>query len=121
VPGLQCANLTVSVLKSQLQMYCGAMFDLDDKTRYKTTNDVHNFNKAEIKRAKLLNACRQFMDTTGDKRGLDQALMLRTLSCSRLRRGRSSGHANVLLGHGVVLRHCPNSGSHRTRGAPVIP
>ena len=89
--------------------------------RSKTTNDVHIFNKAKIKRAKLLNACRQFMDTTGDKRDFDQALMLRTLSCSRLRRGRSSGHANVLLGHGVVLRHCPNSGSHRTRGAPVIP
>ena len=61
VPDLQRGNLTVAVLKSQLQMYGGAMFVLDDKTRHKAPNE-HIFNKGVIKRDELLDAWRRFMD-----------------------------------------------------------
>jgi hypothetical protein len=61
VPGLQGGILTVAVLKSQLQMYGGAMFVLDDKTRHKAPNE-HIFNKGVIKRDELLDAWRRFMD-----------------------------------------------------------
>ena len=40
---------------AQLQMYGGAMFVLDDKTRHKAPNE-HIFNKGAIKRAELLDA-----------------------------------------------------------------
>jgi hypothetical protein len=53
VTGLTCGNLTVAVLKSWLQMYCGVKFVLDDKIRYKTT-----------------------MATPGDQGGFDPARML---------------------------------------------
>jgi hypothetical protein len=69
VPGLPVGNLTVEVLKSQLQMYGGAMFVLDDKTRHKSPNE-HIFNKGVIKRDELLDACRQFMDKPGDQGGV---------------------------------------------------
>jgi hypothetical protein len=74
VPGLPRGNLTVAVLKSRLQMYGGAMFVLDIKTRYKTPNE-HIFNKGAIKRAELLDAWHQFMDTPGDQGGFDPARM----------------------------------------------
>ncbi len=60
VSGLPRGNLTVAVLKSRSQMYGGAMFVLDDKTRYKAPNE-HIFNKGAIKRAELFDAWRRFM------------------------------------------------------------
>ena len=75
VPGLPRGNLTVAVLKSRLQMYGGAMFVLDIKTRYKAPNE-HIFNKGAIKRAELLDAWHRFMDTPGDQGGFDPARML---------------------------------------------
>ena len=48
VPGLPRGNLTVAVLKSRLQIYGGAMFVFDIKTRYKAPNE-HIFNKGAIK------------------------------------------------------------------------
>ena len=68
VPGLPGGILTVAVLKSQLQMYGGAMFVLDDKTRHKAPNE-HIFNKGAIKRDELLDAWRRFMDKPGDQGG----------------------------------------------------
>ena len=55
MPGLPRGNLTVAVLKSRLQIYGGAMFVFDIKTRYKAPNE-HIFNKGAIKRAELLDA-----------------------------------------------------------------
>jgi hypothetical protein len=75
VPGLPGGILTVAVLKSQLQMYGGAMFVLDDKTRHKAPNE-HIFNKGAIKRDELLDAWRRFMDKPGDQGGFDPARML---------------------------------------------
>jgi hypothetical protein len=75
VPGLPRGNLTVAVLKSRLQMYGGAMFVLDDKTRYKAPNE-HIFNKGVIKRAELIDAWRRFMATPSDRGGFDPARML---------------------------------------------
>lgn len=75
VPGLPVGNLTVAVLKSQLQMHGGAMFVLDDKTRHKAPNE-HIFNKGAIKRDDLLDAWRRFMDKPGDQGGFDPARML---------------------------------------------
>ena len=75
VPGLPRGNLTVAVLKSRLQMYGGAMFLLDIKTRYKAPNE-HIFNKGAIKRAELLDAWHRFMDTPSDQGGFDPARML---------------------------------------------
>ena len=65
----------MAVLKSRLQMYGGAMFVLDIKTRYKAPNE-HIFNKGAIKRAELLDAWHRFMDTPGDQGGFDPARML---------------------------------------------
>ncbi len=75
MPGLPRGNLTVAVLKSRLQMYGGAMFVLDIKTRYKAPNE-HIFNKGAIKRAELLDAWHRFMDTPDDQGGFDPARML---------------------------------------------
>jgi hypothetical protein len=75
VPSLPCGNLTVAVLKSQLQMYGGAMFVLDVRVRYKALYE-HIFNRGAIKRAELLDAWRRFMDTPGDQGGFDPARML---------------------------------------------
>ena len=75
VPDLPHGILTVAVLKSRLQMYGGAMFVLDDKTRHKAPNE-HIFNKGAIKRAELLDAWRRFMDKPGDQGGFDPARML---------------------------------------------
>jgi hypothetical protein len=75
VPGLPRGNLTVAVLKSRLQMYGGVMFVLDDKTRYKQTNE-YIFNKGAIKRDELLDTWRWFMATPGDQGGFNQAWML---------------------------------------------
>jgi hypothetical protein len=75
VPGLLRGNLTMAVLKSQLQMYGGASFVLDDNTRYKAPN-AHIFNKGAIKRAELLDAWRRFMDTPDDRGGFDPDWML---------------------------------------------
>ena len=71
VPDLPLGNLTVAVLKSRLQMHGGAMFVLDDKTRYKAPNE-HIFNKGAIKRADLLDAWCRFMDKPGDQGGFDR-------------------------------------------------
>ena len=65
----------MAVLKSRLQLYGGAMFVLDDKTRHKAPNE-HIFNKGAIKRAELLDAWRRFMDKPGDQGGFDPARML---------------------------------------------
>ena len=54
----------------QLQMYVGAMFVKDDKTRHKAPNE-HIFNKGAIKRDQLPDAWRRFMDTPGDQGGFD--------------------------------------------------
>ena len=75
VPDLPRGILTVAVLKSQLQMYGGAMFVLDDKTRHKAPNE-HIFNKGAIKRDELLDAWRRFMDKPGDQGGFDPARRL---------------------------------------------
>ena len=75
MPDLPPGNLTVAVLKSRLQLYGGAMFVLDDKTRHKAPNE-HIFNKGAIKRAELLDAWRRFMYTPGDQGGFDPARML---------------------------------------------
>ena len=105
VPGLPVGNLTVAVLKSQLQMYGGAMFVLDDKTRHKAPNE-HIFNKGAIKRDELLDAWRRFMDKPGPCGAQGRA--------GFARRDTPSSSARCCC-------HCSHSASPGARGAPALP
>ena len=108
VPGLPVGNLTVAVLKSQLQMYGGAMFVLDDKTRHKAPNE-HIFNKGAIKRDELLDAWRRFMDKPGDQRLSDEDLVVRKAAPGS--RGGTRRVAQRGVAATVPIAHCRSTWS----------
>jgi len=120
VPGLPRGNLTVAVLKSRLQMYGGAMFVLDIKTRYKAPNE-HIFNKGAIKRAELLDAWHRFMDTPGDQGGFDPARMLSDEDLVVRKAAPGSRVRDTPRSSARCCCHCSHSASPGARGASALP
>jgi len=120
VPGLPRGNLTVAVLKSRLQIYGGAMFVFDIKTRYKAPNE-HIFNKGAIKRAELLDAWHRFMDTSGDQGGFDPARMLSDEDLVGAQGCAGVARRDTPRSSARCCCHCSHSASPGARGASALP